>query len=635
MRRVIRLLPILFIAWIYRYWFISREIIGGDWPYFSLDHLRGFSFFVPSWMPHQINGFGGPSLSYALESYMYAVSFVFVRALSLPWHLVYKSAYFGLFLVLSYVSPRYFLSKVVPAVPWWQRDIASLVYATNTFMLMVAGGGQMGVALAIASAPFALGSALGSGPRNRRIITTGVLYAAVTLFDARVALLLFGANALFMLVIRRDVISLALVTAITVFLHATWILPMIVFRFSPYDFLLMKTLAWSLPFFSFATFSNGLALLHPNWPENVFGKVYFLRAEFLLIPIVAFIGLSRKRNILYCAFLTLVGVFFAKGAQEPFGAINSWVFERIPGFSVFRDPTKFSLYIMLGYLVLIPAGLSQIVTLLQKYLPRVKQAILLGTVLVAFVAFWGFSLRDAVLGRLGGTLRVREVPSEYTALANLISSQPDFSRTLWYPRQQRFAYYTNLHPSVEANHFFAATNSSELASRITDPKAQDKIQAASIKYVIVPYDSEGEIFTDDRKYDDRQWQQTVAALDRVPWLINKQTMGKITLYEVPEPQGRFHGDIRYTALDTTRYSIQATGLGTLVFSERFDPSWKAKVNGVTIASVRTPEGYNSFELPNNSTSVVDVYFDQENVYTYGRLLSLATGAILLILWLIA
>ncbi len=46
-----------------------------------------------------------------------------------------------------------------------------------------------------------------------------------------------------------------------------------------------------LHFLSFADFSHTLAFLHPNWPENLFGKVYFLQPEFLLLPVIAFSAL--------------------------------------------------------------------------------------------------------------------------------------------------------------------------------------------------------------------------------------------------------------------------------------------------------------------------------------------------------
>ena len=80
----------------------------------------------------------------------------------------------------------------------------------------------------------------------------------------------------------------------------------------------------------------------------------------------------------------------------------------------------------------------------------------------------------------------------------------------------------------------------------------------------MPYDSEGEIFTNDRKYDEDKWQEAVITLDRVPWLVNKQLMGKLVIYEVPNPYGRFRlvqnglfndQNIAYSSQGTTRYSL--------------------------------------------------------------------------------
>ncbi len=688
MRILGKALSILVILFAFRHWFLANEIIGGDWPYFRSDLLREFSFFVPSWMAYQINGFGGPSLSYALDSYLYAISYIFVHILSVPWSVVYKVAYFGLFLVLSYASARYLLSRVLASASSWQRDIASLVYTTNTFILMVAGGGQLGIALAYAVAPFVLGASIELvnvmvvGERRqlvRQVIAVGLLYAVIVLFDARIAYLVLGAHALYILItngrsarlmVKSSFFSVVLPWFITFLLHASWILPMIVFQFSPYQYVLTKsTSLGSLSFFSFADFSNAVALLHPNWPENIFGKVYFLRPEFLILPLVGFSSLffisnikyqisnrhskyQKDKNlpispspyppILFFALLALLGVFLAKGTKEPFGELNAWMFANVPGFSVFRDPTKFYLYVILGYVVLIPTGLSSMATIVAKRLKSLKPETVLMVVLGVFLCVWVFTIRDAFVGRLGGTLRVREVPREYVELANELSSQPDFFRTLWYPRQQRFAYYTNLHPPVEANHFFGATVSTELAVRMSAPDAAQKIQSAAIKYVIVPYDSEGEIFTDDRKYDDKQWQQAVATLDSLPWLTKKERMGKIVLYEVSSPFGRFQlirsgvmvdRNVAYTAQGTTRYALQASGPSELIFSERFDPSWAASLEHTFIPSNRTKEGYNSFSLP-SGTYAVDVYFDQEYVYTYGRWLSFSTLVVLAGVWIV-
>lgn len=173
-------------------------------------------------------------------------------------------------------------------------------------------------------------------------------------------------------------------------------------------------------------------------------------------------------------------------------------------------------------------------------------------------------------------------------------------------------------------------------------EAAQKVQVAAIQYVIVPYDSEGEIFTSDRKYDDEQWQQAVVILDSLTWLKKKERIGKIVLYEVSNPFGRFQfvrngvvvdQNVAYMAQGTTRYAVQASGPGELIFSERFDPSWEASLGNTIIPSNRTNEGYNSFSLPTGGHTV-NVYFDQEYVYTYGRWLSFATLVVLVGVWIV-
>lgn len=671
MNRLFFFIPLIINVFLYRYWLISKDIIGGDWPYFWSDLLREFSFFVPSWMSYQINGFGGTTVTYALDSYLYAVSYIFTTMLSLPWQAVYKGAFFGMFIALAYGSSRSFLSKLLAGAAWWQRDIASIVYTTNTFILMIVGGGQMGVALALASAPLALGFAIAfvnsiheSKPREyiRQLIPVGLLYALITLFDVRIAFLVIVAQAFYILVVSfrspgrlviSVIVSMAPVIAITALLHAVWILPMVIYRFSPYTYVLTKSSgAGSFIFYSFASFSNALSVLHPNWPENVFGKVSFFRPEFLFIPLIAFAGFlgigserlnSNRRIILYCGLLAMIGVFLSKGAQEPLGEVNTWLYLFMPGFSVFRDPTKFYLYVLLGYLVLIPSGLAYIASFITKYLARGKTNIALGAVLLCFILIWGWTIRDAIAGNLGGTFLPSKVPNEYVTLSAMISPQQNFFRTLWYPRQQRFTYYTNLHPAVEANHFFQATNSAELADKVSSPDAQEKVQSAAIKYVIVPYDSVGEIFTEDRRYDDTKWQDAVSVLDGIAWLERKQSIGKLTVYEVKNPSGRFNlkrgekqdGEaVSYSARSTTQYAVEVSGPGNLVFSENYNPSWKAKMGSVTLPSQRSELGYNSFLIPETGPLTARIYFDQENVYTYGRWISIVTLMVMVGLWLL-
>ena len=154
---------------------------------------------------------------------------------------------------------------------------------------------------------------------------------------------------------------------IAVLVHSFWVLPVALGGSSAAALGEEFTNPGMLKFLSVADFSHAISLLHPNWPENLFGKVYFMQPEFLVLPVIAFASLlfikpttKNKQLITYFSLLALIGAFLAKGVQEPGGAVFQWMFAHIPGFVMFRDPTKFYVYIALGYSILIPFTLERI-----------------------------------------------------------------------------------------------------------------------------------------------------------------------------------------------------------------------------------------------------------------------------------
>ncbi len=139
------------IGTVFRNWFLAPEIIGGDWPYYYNDFLSELSLLVPSWNTWQGNGLGGTSSLYFLKSFEYFTT-AFVNFLHVPWFIVYKIFWFGLFLFFSFFTSLYFLKTIFPKISLLYALLAGLIYTTNTYILMVVGGGQMGIALSYAVA---------------------------------------------------------------------------------------------------------------------------------------------------------------------------------------------------------------------------------------------------------------------------------------------------------------------------------------------------------------------------------------------------------------------------------------------------------------------------------------------------
>jgi hypothetical protein len=444
------------------------------------------------------------------------------------------------------------------------------------------------------------------------------------MFDPRITYITISAIFLYALfwcsrAFKKYLFIFSVPLLISLGLHFFWILP---------SFLAKKP---SLPtgygeggwveFLSFGNFSDSISLLHPNWPENIFGKTYFMRPEFLVIPILAFVSLlfinqlkSLRviKNILFFASLGLIGAFLAKGSKPPFEEVYLWLFKYFPGMSMFRDPTKFYLFVALSYSLLIPFSLSQIIKRL-KNIPNIQY--LISSI---FIIYWLFLIWPAWLGgQLGGTFKVKEVPPEYVVLKDFIHNQEEFFRTFWIPKKQRFGFYSNNHPAIEG---------AKLPS-------ETELALMGVKYVIIPFDSEGEIFLKERKYDPQQRLALEEELDKVLWLKKIEVTPKIAIYETPSYKNHFFvadkkaPSIDWTMVNPTKYLVQVRNARQsfkLVFSETYDELWQAKIGDRIIPSEKSYNMLNSFKIGETGDLEIVVEFAAQRYVYWGMVVSIAT-----------
>lgn len=431
-------------------WFtLLGTLSAGDWPYLFTEQIREFS-----WAPEA-------RFLWLAPYYQIITKFV-VTVLGIRWEIAEKLLWFLPFILISIIASW-------KAFGSW---ISVLVYTTNTYILMIVGGGQMGVAMAYALAPLVL----------TRISLP--LVAIQAMFDPRITLLTVIA-AIF--VHRQKFKHLLFVALGVAVVHLYWIIP--VFR-SPavIQERLAQVSTGILQFLSFATFSQTISFLHPNWPENIFGKVYFMQPEFLVIPIIAFsvfiFGDQKKKAIPY-GLLALVGAFLAKGTQEPFGGVYEWLFTYLPGFWLFRDSTKFYLFVALAYSYLIS----------KSKIPS-----------VVLVFLWALLIREAVIHQLTGTFQPKTIDQEYIKLKELIISSQE-SSTFWIPAVSRYTFSSPEHPAIGG-------------------------QIGSRGYVIVPLDTRGEIFLTDHTYNDVLRQETIASVSALPFLERDPNFTKLAVWKI-------------------------------------------------------------------------------------------------------
>lgn len=480
----------------------------GDAPFFFTEQLKELSWSPRVWdLTHE---FGRSLMAQLWIDYPIRVFIMLCTSIGLDWWAIDKILWIGA-VVIAFFS-MWTLSRFI-----YRSRMASIlsiiIYCFNTYALMLFEGGQRGVMLAYALVPYVFYRFISS---KDEIIKNGIFLALLITFDLRLAYLTIVALGIYTVLFEKNGIQQIFTVSksfiVVIFLHAFWILPLIVVRGGGLSLTEEYTGLGMVRFLSVADFSHALTLLHPNWPENLFGKVYFQKPEFLILPIIAFSSLlkiahGKLRIFHYFSVLILIGAFFAKGLQDPFGGIFSWCFTYIPGFVMFRDPTKFYLFIGLGYSLLIPYSLELIRAFCSKYVRLHKHVIP-----ILFIFFWIFTIRPVFSGVMGGNFTPKSVPADYILLKDILIRDTSPSRTLWLPVSEKFAFSSEIHPIVQAQALFNTTSLSSLTEILSSSKFQSAIHDAGIKYVVVPMDVWKRIYLKNYTYDPAQKEGIVLAL---------------------------------------------------------------------------------------------------------------------------
>ncbi|KKW37199.1 MAG: hypothetical protein UY85_C0060G0001, partial [Candidatus Peribacteria bacterium GW2011_GWB1_54_5] len=151
-----------------------------------------------------------------------------------------------------------------------------------------------------------------------------------------------------------------------------------------------------------------------------------------------------------------------------------------------------------------------------------------------FLFLWVLIHRQAFLGQLTGTFTPRSVPSEYQILKDFLVLQEGGFAALWVPKHQRFGFYTLAQKAISSQDEILDAPPVEFAVAIATEGGKMLIQSQNIRFFIVPFDSEGEIFLTDHTYDVTKRIAWEEALNTVPWLEKITVPGadNIAIYNV-------------------------------------------------------------------------------------------------------
>src|SRR5258708_6988580 len=297
-------LLVIIVLIIFHVWFTPGTISGGDF-----DYIWNYKFFTLHpyvWNSPKGEGFG---MFFAPVLWVFIAQSLPMTLISTlfhaPWEVVERICIFYPFLLLGIGSPILLYRKIISKKGFYY--LSCFIFLTNTYILNVLQGGQMIFALAVAFVPITLLLFLlliqKQSKKFGNSILAGLALSLLFLLDIRVAYIVLGILFFYFCLysiffskslvnIVKGIIFTFLIPCILVLLlHSFWILPILFYHQNTVQQLgSAYTSLQAVQFFSFAKFENSFSLLHPNWPENIFGKVYFMRPEFIILPILAYMS---------------------------------------------------------------------------------------------------------------------------------------------------------------------------------------------------------------------------------------------------------------------------------------------------------------------------------------------------------
>ncbi|MEK9178353.1 MAG: hypothetical protein AAB801_01070, partial [Patescibacteria group bacterium] len=253
-----------------------------------------------------------------------------------------------------------------------------------------------------------------------------------------------------------------------------------------------------------------------------------------------------------------------------------------------------------------------------------------------FVLYLLFTLRPAVFGDLSGIFRPKQIPSEYLVLGENLKNDKNFYRTLWVPQRQKYGYFDPNHPGIDASSIMGRSEVKNIIKKFNSEGFDQTLSDLSVKYVIVPTDSDGEIFLKDRKYDPKQYQLAVNDLSKLEWLKKSEEFEDLVVFETASFEDHFWSTsenlvISYRFVNPTEYRVNLANVkkgDILIFSEGYNPNWVLKDRGQTVFS-KPYNSLNSFVLSEDSKNAT-VYFKPQKWVNIGLFISALTFLCLLL-----
>jgi hypothetical protein len=356
---------------------------------------------------------------------------------------------------------------------------------------------------------------------------------------------------------------------------------------------------------NFTNFEHAITLVSGSWVNGSIVPFTLgpIGVVMWVLPILAIAGASMKSAAdaiprwAVCTFagaIAIAGVMLGTQANPPFSSLFPWVYNHVPGFSLFRTGTDFLIVAGLGYGILIGRlfstrtwSTSDFKKLTYKTVSVIGLAVVVLSTLIPLVD-----------GRVGSLFEHRTEPSGLARVENFIGHKESFFRTLWLPDVPNWSTFSLSHPAVggadllaggqplEHSVAFGTTTGSATVKQLSSHLGRDVLQKYSVRYVILPPSDSpnlGPLYS----YYGEPRSFYLHWLERQPWL--KQVPGfngGYSVFHVIDPHSRSLISVGDSGSSTRSFVVNSellvSGLATAPASGStvdasmlYNPNWRA------------------------------------------------------------
>lgn len=430
---------IILLSYIHGNWIFSLDILAdGDFFYIPIQALKTIrADYFSTWLSDFEFWRAPIDLS---QAFVWALPWYFAKFFNWDFAIWERISYFLPILFFS-VCGTYKLFNYLFKEENLSAYLSIFIYLFNTYVLVLQ---TWHITLACAYAIFPLAFyyfCKGVGGESKRDISlSAFIFVLLGFYETRMLFVSWIILLIYVIIFYKKISIWNLIIFWGILLGLN------IFRLIPLKYIGLdsQNVLWrSLFGVWYRTVENALTIHHSWWHLDwvkVFEAVhsqwflFVFPAILLILEIVKRKELFKNKYFLFSIIVLILGVFLWKSANPPFGDIYLWMYENIPFFNAFREPTKFYLLLALWYSL----SLGYAVWLVKNI--HIKKLISLSVLSVCWLNLLVHYLYNPQL------LKTKNIPLWYEELNRIINEDSFYSRVLWLPRYSNRGTYSFIHP---------------------------------------------------------------------------------------------------------------------------------------------------------------------------------------------